>query len=836
MTLIRTVLAEIRQRPTRLLLTGLAVIVAGFFAAATLLLGDTAKQALLAEGSSVPPGATLVVSGAGQAQGPLDPGLVKQIAASPGVTQVRAADGPGVSVALAGKPTDQDHWFIQPDPGSGPLSSTPVVRGALPTGAGQVAVSEKTASRKGVEVGSKLTVTGDKGRIAQVVVTGVIKSRLDFGGTLVGTQQMIDSVSDGSRVYKVYVATSAGAQDSVRAALAKIGPFKVENASDVAQKELKELSSGIDQMLLALSLFILIAVFAAAVVVSSTFRIVVAQRKRRTALMRCVGATRGQVLRSLLAEAGVSGLVAGVLGVAIALGVGSLVVELVKGPDFQIDGLAVSWWKMALVVVGATLMTVVAAVGPAVGGTKVPPVEALGAAKQADAGPGVRTVRVVAGVLLALVAAGLVAVSVVTATDDGGPLSLIAVIGSGMVGFLALLAIGPVLVPALARLVGMPVRAVGKVAGTVAVNNAVRVPRRTAATTAVLSLGVTLISAVLVILASSKASVAAGLDAKFPAAIEVRSVSEGPLKGGQVDKLKALPQAGAVATKSTVEGDVTFKGKTDKGWELSGIDLAGYQPARQMKFFSGGVDSLGAGKVAVAKGQADYLKINQGDSVTLQNGQRQLVVTVGAVVKGSDAIQGFVLTPSDMAKLAPGLAPSSVLLDPAKNVDAEKLRTAVVESLGADSSVKVVTFADQRAMFEKVMNQVTLVILGLVGMTVLVAVVGVAVTLSLSVVERTQESGLLRALGLPKAGLRAMLAWEAVLFGGLAAVIGVGLGVLYGVFGVRALGKQVSEVITVPFGQLVIVAVGMVVLALLAALIPARASAKAGPLKALAAD
>jgi putative ABC transport system permease protein len=476
-------------------------------------------------------------------------------------------------------------------------------------------------------------------------------------------------------------------------------------------------------VLLGVGVFAGLAMVAAAVVVASTFRIVLTQRRTQLALLRCVGARRGQVVRAVLAEAAVSGLVAGVLGVATAvlLGYGVTGLLALVAPDAA-PALVVPWTGMLGCLLIAVLATVLAALAPALAAARIPPVAALGSASAGESGaprPGPRMLLAGALVAVAVAMAAFVVTSTTPNNVSAGALALLA--GSGMVLFGALVTAGPVLVRGLAATVGRVVAAFGSAPGRLATANAAQVPRRTAATVSVLTLGVGLTAGLLVALAATQARAESGIEALFP-------------------------------------GDVA---------------------------------------------------ISAADPVGLAERLRQDPALV--VVAADD---------------------TEVFVDAAPGVDQAAVRRAVDAAVVGRSEVSVQFASDVRAELESTLLVMRAVGFGLVGMTLLVAVVGVAVTLMLSVTERTRETGLLRAVGLSRGGVRAAVAWEAALTGTGAALLGATIGAGYGVLGVRVLDLGDGLVLgAVP--QLAALVVGVVALAVLAATVPAARAGRVPPIRAL---
>ncbi|ALE86513.1 FtsX-like permease family protein [Pseudonocardia sp. HH130629-09] len=691
----RAAVAGARRNPRQLLLTGLAVLVATVFAAAAVLLTASLRADLLGNTSSVPAGATFALetdTSSGAATTELD----GRLRALSGVTAVSTSRSGAVAVVAGGA---SGTWLLSTDPMTGPLQGLePLTAGRLPAGPGEALVGASTAERTGLAPGATVGL-GDR----TLTVTGVVPVRSEGIDALVVRDD--DPAAAGLSAYRTAV---AGKPDPT--ALAAVpGVTGVRTADDQRTEDLASASASADALLAGLSVFVGLALVAAAVVVASTFRIVLARRTRELALLRCVGAGRGQVVRSVLAEAALTGLVAGVAGAAVAVAGGWVALAAAGAAGMSAPALVVPWGRIAGCVLLAVVVTVLAALAPALAAGRTPPVVALGAADASGARAPRARVRLSLAVV-SLVLAVLLAVAGVAVGSPLGGLVLAAL--SGMLVFAALVATGPFVVSGAAALVAPVVARWAP--GRIAVGNARRMSRRTAAMTTVLSLGVGLTAAMLVAVAGASADVTASLERDYPADIVVYA------------------DAGEAA-------------------------------------------SLAARLDAVPE-----LTAREADSL--------------------------------------------VLVDPAPGADPVAVRTAVVRAAG---DAPVTFTAELREQTETAVGAVRGVGLGLVGVTLLVAVVGIGVTLALSVSERTREIALLRTLGLSRAASRRAVAIEAALAGAVAAVLGVVLGGVYGLLALTASG--LGSLTVPPLGQLAGLAVAVVAVAVLASVGPLRRAGRIEP-------
>ncbi|MCW0212617.1 MAG: FtsX-like permease family protein [Pseudonocardia sp.] len=711
-------LAEARRRPGRVVLSGLAVLVATVFAAGTLLLSGTLGAALTEDAVRTPQAAAAVLRG-DAVQADSVARLADSARAVPGVTDVATVWTTFLPVRGAGT---SGSWLLRSDPMGGPLSRLPAATtGRLPAGPDEVALGTGTAERAGAVPGTRLTLGGgDSGPARVVTVVGTVALPQEGMDTAVALPEVVSALDGMPGQIDV-----AGTPDV--AALAAAAPgATVRTGAEQRAAEAEDASASATAVVAGIGVFVGVAMLAAVVVVASTFRIVLTQRRTQLALLRCVGATRRQVTSAVLVEAAVTGLVAGVLGAVAAVGAGFGIIALLNGAGLEVPGLVVPWAGIAGCVLLAVVATLVAAAAPALAAGRVPPVAALGSAGAADAGPARAVRRSVAAALLvgSAVLAGVLATRELDATLGVGLVAL-----SGLAVFAALVALGPLLVGGLARTVGTAVTALGRTPGRMAVANARQVPRRTASTITVLALGVGLTSALLVGVAGARAEADRSIAEQFPSAVVV-----------------------------------------DVGDTASGPALA------------------------------DELASNPELRVRSAGGQ--------------------------------------LYVDPGPGVSDAALRAAVGRGLAGTPDAIVTYAADLREEVLTAVGAAQAVGFGLVGMTLLVAIVGVGVTLMLSVTERARETGLLRAVGLTRGGVRAMVSWEAALAGVAAALVGVALGAGYGLLALGVLGLDdgvsASRLAAVPAGQLAALVLGVVGVAVLAALAPAVRASRTPPIRALA--
>lgn len=675
-----------------------------------------------------------------------------------------------------------------------------LVEGDFPTGPGEAAVDHNDAKSLGLGVGDPIEV-GDG-------VTATVTALVDAPSALMAATVYLVWADLAPLADDLFVQSIAWRGDTD--GVTDLAPYaEVQDVDTYLAETLEEVNQQVDAIALLLLLFGAVALFVSVLVIANTFTILLAQRQRDLALLRCVGATRRQLRRSITLEAAVLAVSASLLGLVLgtlaARGLAAAISHAV--PDAGIGAPAVppSWYAAALVLgVGVTL---VAATLPLRRAARVSPLAAL----RPDAGPTVRSragvVRLAAGgVLIAVGAVGLA-----FAVVDRNPLAMVA---GGGAAFTGVLLLGPVIVPGLIRL--LPVRLLGP-AAALAAGNAVRHPRRTAATAASLVVGVTLTTAVLTGLASSRGAVDEEMTRQHPVDATVTGTDR-PLPAGLADDVAAT--AGVDRTR-VVPG--------------TRAEVAGLGPTTVL---AAGDDGVLRSPLAPGPGVL-WLPYDAGGN---DLSGRTIAVTTDAgtvrlrVVGGEGWGQAALVAPQTLEQLDADPATWAVWVR-AGDVDADDLG-GDLEALGGPAGAEVTNDLANRQYVDLQLDVVTGAVVGLLGIAVVIALLGIGNTLGLSVLERSREHALLRALGFRRRQLRATLATEAVLLSVVATAIGVALGLVFAWVGLEAMVRTaVDDVpLLLPWGQLAAMVGVTAVAGLAACVLPARRAARTAPAAGLAAE
>lgn len=706
--------------------------------------------------------------------------------------------------------TDSDIGQVPDQPGR---RWQELVAGRFPGSPGEALVDTNAAKADDLAVGDRLRI-GTGPDALDVTVVGLADSPSTF--SIASVYVLWDDLSRWQdQLYASSVAWAGGdgfapAREAIRGVVPGAEP---ETVDAFVQDVQAEVNNGVDVIAIIALLFAAVALLVAILVINNTFAILFAQRSRDFALLRCVGATRRQVVRSVRTESLVLGVVAAVAGTAAGLAAGHGLVALIhdRWPGARLGDADVgsSWLVVAAVL--AVGVPLVAAWLPTRRVVQVSPLAAL----RPDDSTRLRTTtgrtRVALGLLLVL--AGCAAF--VVAVGSAVPAALMA---GGTATFLGVVLLGPVVVPALVRaLTTVAGRAMGP-AGRLAAGNAVRNPRRTAATTASLLVGVTLTTAVLTGLASSRTALAAEMDQQHP--IDIALTGAAPLPADVAERAATVAGVDATATvpgaPATVAGDeLPVLAPSDTAVDILHGPLPELRPREVLVPW----DLLGDG-------------IDEGDRIAVAVGDRELTLRVRA---GEGWGEAALVHPATLARLAPNAGTQAVWVRADRDADPEDLAGSM-EAIAGPLDAGIKNGLARRAYVDLQLDVLGGGVVGLLAIAVVIALVGIANTLGLSVLERGREHALLRALGLTRRQVRRMLATEAVLLALVATLLGTALGVTFAWLGVQALVEPVvaGAGLVLPLTQLGLVVVLAAAAGLLAAVLPARRASRTAPAAGLA--
>ncbi|HSU01884.1 MAG TPA: FtsX-like permease family protein [Nocardioides sp.] len=684
--------------------------------------------------------------------------------------------------------------------------------GRFPTAPDEALADVNRAKSTGVELGDVVRV-GSGAAAVDVEVVGLVDSPPAMGASLYVPWATLARFED-----TLFISAVAwGGPESLAREL--VPGATIESSDSWVAARQAEIVRGVDIIAIMALLFVAIALFVAVMVIANTFAILFAQRMRDFALLRCVGVTRRQLRRSVRLEALALGLVASAVGVGVGA-VGGLGLVLLVRRWFSDMGPATldPTWVGGAFAVGV-LVTLGAAWLPTRAATKVLPLAAL----RPDAGVDVRSAA--GRWRLALAAVALAGGTVLLAASVASH-GLALMVAGGALTFVGVLLLGPVVVPAMIRLVGGlagagPVR-------RLATGNAVRNPRRTATTAASLVVGVTLTVAVLTGLASSRTAIDRDMDQSYPLDATVTAV-DSPLDGDLADRVEALEGVGGA---ELFEGVLASLG--DTGLPVVAVD--GRSPVVRGPADLAprdGVLLLPYDVVENLTGPVER-QVSRDQEVTLLVDGREH--TLDVVLDDGWGTAGIV-SAATLATLGADPVPLAVWVRAEAGADAEDLSGDLAALAGAAGADLAGGYSQRSWVYQQV-DILTGAVVGLLAIAIVIALIGIANTLGLSVLERGRENALLRAMGLTRTQLRRAMAAEGLLLSTVATLLGTALGLVFAWVGVQVMVSVAVDdaSVTVPFLQVLAVGVVAALAGLAACVLPARKAAAVTPAAGLALD
>lgn len=711
-----------------------------------------------------------------------------------------------------------------------------LLSGHAPRGSHEVAIDATSAEDHDIALGSTIKVLfqGPTREFTVVGTVGYGDGITDLGGTTSAyfdtatAQQVLGSPDayDGIDVSAAPGVSQAELADRLSAVIPS-GTEAVTGAH-VAAENAAATKENFRIVGLVFGVFAAIALFVGSFIIWNTFTMTITQRSREIALLRAIGARRRQVLGSLLLEALVLGVVASAAGIGLGIGVAKGLKVLMDAVGFalpfttlQVPGSAI--WLSLLVGTG---VTVVAALVPARRATKVLPIEAL-----RDATPGAEkpsVVRAVTGVTV--LAAG--AAAILWSLYGDAPfkvfgLGLLAV----MVGVLVAL---PLAVRPLAAAIAAPLRLRG-LPGELARQNATRNPRRTSATAAALMVGLTLVVSMGVFASSLKSSFGDVLADRTDADLYLATASAAApgFSPSVVDAVAAVDGVAEVSANGW--GQARFDGESSS---YSAVDPTNADDVMNLDVSEGSLADLGEAGVVVSRSAATAHGWHLGDTVAAQfaqTGDHRLRVVGVYDTKGWIG-DDYVLSIAEQRAFAgPQLVTTAlVTLDP--GADAGHVQDAIDAALADHPDAQVLDRDGYQKVASGFIDGLLTLVTVLLALAVVIALLGIVNTLALSVFERTRELGLLRAVGMTRAQVRAMVRWESAVISLIGAVSGAALGIGIGLALSQVLKDEGIESVSVPVAQIAVYLVLAAVAGVLAAVGPARSAAKVDVLKAVVTD
>jgi putative ABC transport system permease protein len=814
-----------------------ATVSAGFFAAFV--------RAAAGVAVSVQPSRAGQPSAARRSQQPVLP--VSDLATVAHVPGVAAAAGrmeaPLALLDRSGRPVTN---FSQVGSGvstSGPVSLLPyAVRGRVPTGPGQALLDTATAARLQLRIGSRITVADRHGHDHSFTLTGL----MDFGVSKTYANQSVVGLPEAvlTRLTRMpgytEIVAAAGpgiSQSSLAARVrAALGSGPVVQTGRQRQLALANDSLHVaTQFTIVLLIFGVVALVVSAFVIYNTFAVLLAQRIRETALLRCVGATRRQIFAAALAESGIVGVCGSIAGVAAGAGItAGLFAALGSGGALPPHSIVITPASVAIGLLLGAGVTMASAAIPALRATRTAPLAAL---RDLAAGNQLsRRRRVVQAATATIIAAAGIAITVASSGLTNRNTGTLGIVAGGLVVFLAVLAALPLFVGPLSSGLGRSLAALAGTPAKVAAANTARNPGRTATTTAALMIGIALMSLFAVVFASIARTAANQIAEHYSVDYVATGVQYGngptaPVPAAFATALRRQPQISGVA--ELREATVTIDGVQ---LTLGAVSPRGLGALLRIPVEAGNLNGLRSGGVVLADSVHAPFRARIGTKVTVAGKARTvaLTVTTAATLTAAGLRLDALVSWAEFTRLTGRGADTTVLIKAAPGISAPASRAAVDRAARTYPLVSISSLADYSSGLESTVSTLTAIFGGLIGVAILISLLGVGNTLSMSVTERTRESAIMRALGLTRRQLSGTLLIEALLMGLISATAGVVFGAIFGRLVVTTAFAAIGPTIVLPWTWIA----GLIMLAcgcsVAAAIAPARRAAQSSIVAAMA--
>jgi putative ABC transport system permease protein len=727
--------------------------------------------------------------------------------------------------------------------GRKPFDPFNYVAGRPPRAANEVALDTKTADDQGFELGDLVTVSGNGPRKRFRLVG---KAKFGELGSLAGASAAIVTLREAQRLGGL-----AGELDEVDA-IAQPGVSRVElrqridralppnvtvrTAKQQADEQARNIKEGFGFINVALLVFAGIALFVGAFIIFNSFSMTVAQRMREFAMLRTLGASRRQLLRTVVLEAALVGFVASALGVLAGLGLSPALIGLFKvfGADLPAEGTVVPGSTIVIGLLTGTLVTVAASLSPAVRATRVPPVLAL---REGAVLPPGRTRRLRTPVALGLALVGLAVIAYGLFADPGGGGSVALLLGLGAVAiFIGVAMLSSKLVRPLASVVGWPLERLRGVTGRLARENALRNPGRTASTAAALMIGLALVTFVAIFAAGIKGSVNDAIDESIDADFVIQNTDG--FSGLPPGTERAVARVPGVALATPLLFTASKVDGVPGNSQATGVDPRSGPRAFRVQWKRGSpatLGGLGPRDAVVDDSWAKDHGLRVGGTMrALTPTARRLRLRIRGSYKDRLDFGGDYIVPARTLRRDYGVKQDQfVLVRLSPGADERTVQAATKRALSGFPQVELLTrqgFKDDQA---QQLNQVLGLIYVLLALSVIVSLFGIVNTLALAIHERTRELGMLRAIGTSRAQVRRMVRYESVITALIGAVLGAILGVFFAVIISRPLESDGFS-LSFPVGTLAVLLVLAALAGVLAAIGPARRASRLDVLEALA--
>ncbi|MGW7368517.1 ABC transporter permease [Streptomyces sp. NPDC054841] len=857
MTVLKTSLRNFFAHKGRMALSAVAVLLSVAFVSGTLVFTDTMNTTFDKLFAATAADVTVSPKNAATDDEMPETGLPETLPASlltkvEKAEGVKSAEGAVVSMSVTvvnadnknmgsstGAPTIAGNWTRND------LRSMEITSGHAPRGPTEVMVDADTAEKHGLKLGDELrtiAVTGD----LTAKISGIASFKVTNPGAAVvyfdtATAQRELLGRTGAFTHVAVTAAPGVSHEQLKknVAAAVEGPYKFQTQQEAADAGREDVGGFLDVMKYAMLGFAGIAVLVGIFLIVNTFSMLVAQRTREIGLMRAIGSSRRQINRSVLVEAVLLGFVGSVAGVAAGVGLAIGLMELMSsmGMELSTQDLTVKWTTPAIGLVLGVVVTVLAAYIPARRAGKVSPMAAL---REAGTPADGRAGLVRGGVGVLLTGAGAFALWTATQADKAGEGSRW--LGLGVVlSLIGFIVVGPLLAGGVVRVISALVLRIFGPVGRMAERNALRNPRRTGATGAALMIGLALVACLSVVGSSMVASATEELDKSVGADFIVQSTNNQAIVPKVQQALEKAPHINHVTEYKQLRTKLTTPdGKTEEE-RIVAADPTYAQDVRRETVAGELSAAYGKNAMSVGDGYAERHGVKVGDEITVAfTGGETARLKVAAITSDDTNVdKGAMYTGiTTVAQYvpAPKMPKNRIMFASAEDGKEKEAYASLKAAVAKYPQYKVQNQTDFKQDLKDQVGQLLNIVYGLLALAIIVAVLGVVNTLALSVVERTREIGLMRAIGLSRRQLRRMIRLESVVIALFGALLGLGLGMGWGTAAQRLLALEGLGVLEIPWPTILTVFVGSAFVGLFAALVPAFRAGRMNVLNAIATE
>ncbi len=824
------------------------------FMSGTLVLGDTINSSfddlfadITKNVDAEVRGVELIDSGFGAIRQPLDGSLVAKVSAVDGVeaasgyissTGGRVLDKEGEPIGPAqGPPT-----LLQSYVADEPLSGIEITEGRGPEQDDELIMNARAVEDGKFAVGDPAEILSSAGRRSFTLVGQYTIGGKDTAGGTITVDFMPEVAQRIAGLPGQFNTIIARSDDSISQdeLVSRIVPVLPEGAQVVTGKEAADesadaVSGGLSIITRFFLIFGVIALAVGAFIIYNTFSILVAQRGKELALLRAIGASRSQVLGSVLIEAAIVGLFASVIGLVVGIGLALLLQALLGaiGLDLPASQTSIAPTTIVVSLVAGLFITFFSAIVPALRATRVPPIAAM--RDIAIDRSGTSKVRAGIGLLLVLLAAFFLSPAFGADPTNADLQS----VGLGaLLSLVALIVLGPLIARPLAQGLGAFLPRLKGLTGTLARENAARNPKRTSSTAAALMIGVALVAFITVFASSARASIDSSISRGFKGAFVISSTAfDVGIPAAFATEVADLPEVNQVASLRQGPANVTLPNGKRSNTFLGATDPTTYTELIDVKMSQGQLSALAPGKIIVDRQAARDNDIAIGNSIdVLFTTGNRVSFEVAAISDEPQLLGIYTIDVDDWNANVVNPTDTVVFVSTQPGTDIAAMHDQLDTIAEPYPTVQVQDREEFLGTIAAQLNTVLNLFYGLLALSVVIAIIGIGNTLSLSIHERTRELGLLRAVGMTRRQVRSAVRWEAVLISLIGTFLGLvlGLGLSYTL--IRAFKSQGFTVFEVPYVSVVVIVIVFAVLGVAASLLPSRRASRLDVLKAIATD